>query len=121
MPSSTLLHLHQGEWSPWFSSVDKISRSRHLKEFLEFQECPSDRFHDPGGQRASEAPAASQPIAWAYSFLSRRVAGRAEMMRTTSSETSSKDPPKQEGKKPRHFTLGAGASRPGPGQRAGAF
>src|ERR1017187_2877766 len=90
MPSSTLLHPHQGEWSQWFSSADKTSRSRHRMGFLEFQECPSGRFHDPGGQRASEAPVASQPIAWAYSFLSRRVAGRAEMMRTTSSETSSR-------------------------------
>src|ERR1035441_1743845 len=61
MPSSTLLHLRQGEWSQWFSSVDKTSRSRHLKGFLEFQECPSGRFHDPGGQRASEAPVAFQP------------------------------------------------------------
>ena len=90
MSSSTLLHPHQGEWSQWFSSVDKTSRSRHLKGFLEFQECPSDRFRDPGGQRASEARGASQPIAWAYSFLSSRVAGRAEMIRTTSSETSSR-------------------------------
>src|ERR1039458_2311957 len=83
MLSSTQLHPHQGEWSQWFSSVDKTSRSRHLKGFLELQECPSGRFHDPGGQRASEAPVASQPIAWAYSFLSRRVAGRPESIPTT--------------------------------------
>src|ERR1035437_1276160 len=197
MLSSTLRHPHPGEWSQWFSSVDKTSRSRHLKGFLEFQECPSGRSHDPDGQRASEAPVASQPIAWAYSFLSRRVAGRAEMMRTTSSETSSryvctttrimifsiepiacqrsspsvtrstnvtqqgssktscavsksipcfvrlisffarshsirtciysivhttaKDSQSKKAKKSRHFTLGAGAFRPGPDQRAGAF
>src|ERR1035438_7478876 len=90
MPSSTLRHPHPDEGSQGSSSVDKTSRSRHLKGSLEFQECPSGRFHDPDGRRASEAPVASQPIAWAYSFLSRRVAGRAEMMRTTSSETSSR-------------------------------
>src|ERR1039457_5146160 len=90
MPLSTLLHLHQDEWSQGFSSVDKTFRSRHLKGSPEFQGCPSGRFHDPAGQQASEAPSASQPIGWAYSFLSLRVAGRAEMMRTSSSETSSR-------------------------------
>src|ERR1039457_3471492 len=90
MPLSTLLHLHPGEWSQWSSSVDKTSRSRHLKGSPQFLECPSGRFHDPAGQRASEAPFDPHPIAWAYSFLSRRVAGRAEMMRTTSSGASSR-------------------------------